>query len=330
MYVKDGLSPTVLSAVSGSFPPRTLVILTMFLLIQTCGGAEETSHEWPYMKVDTEPKAPLPSYLSEHPILLGFGVLAVFAILLTICSFCNKSTGVTENPSAESQQSPLDSPTEVLVHSSKKEKKKIVSKLMEQKKDVVKLMEDLQSQCLEVDREKVENKEKLQLVEKELENETVDNRQELLREKENLLESKWKLEEKKTNKEKVLLQTEKLLQIIDDVTGEEDHYIVSKLLEQKKDIVNLMKELQSQCLEVDRENMENKKKLQLVEKELENETVHNRQELLKEKENLLKSKWKLEEKKTNKEKVLLQTERLLQAIDDATGEEDKLQSRGGS
>ncbi|XP_051281129.1 uncharacterized protein LOC127377366 [Dicentrarchus labrax] len=212
--------------------------LTCLMALLTHNGAEETSPEWPYVKVDTALKAHQTSFLFHYAIVPC--VLAVCAISAFVCCTCGE-----DDPSAEAQQSPPGDLRQVLVHSSKKEKKKIVSKLLEQKKDIVKLMKELQSQCLEVVREKVENKEKLQLVEKELENETVDNRQELLKEKENLLKSKWKLEEKKTDKEKVLLQTERLLQTIDAATGEED-------------------KLQSQWVEVDREKVKHREKLQSV------------------------------------------------------------------
>lgn len=89
---------------------------------------------------------------------------------------------------------------------------------MEQKAETENLRDELLAQLEKVEREKEENRVKLQLAETELENVSVDKRQESLREKQNLLESKWKLDEMKTDKEKVLLQTQKLLQTMDILT----------------------------------------------------------------------------------------------------------------
>lgn len=79
---------------------------------------------------------------------------------------------------------------------------------------MAKLQDDLQSQLNEVDTEKKQNKEKLRSVEEKLENETAGHTQELLREKETLSASKWKLDEKTTLLQKVLLPIGELLETL--------------------------------------------------------------------------------------------------------------------
>ncbi|KAL7374998.1 hypothetical protein ABVT39_010502 [Epinephelus coioides] len=91
-----------------------------------------------------------------------------------------------------------------------------------------------------------------------------------------------------------------------------------KLQEAQTETAEVRKALQSQLEEVKRKREENKKKLDECEKELKNNkemTMDKMQKLLGEKENCLKQKWILTEMCSEKEKLLILMEKLLQAVD---------------
>lgn len=99
----------------------------------------------------------------------------------------------------------------------------------------------------------------------------------------------------------------------------ESEHIASPLRELLTETAQLRAEVQSQLEKIERDKEENKRNLQSLEEELKNDVV-NRSELLGEKEKLLSFKWHLEEMETEKEKVLLQIEKLRQIIESAIKE----------
>ncbi|XP_039677343.1 uncharacterized protein LOC120572203 isoform X2 [Perca fluviatilis] len=96
---------------------------------------------------------------------------------------------------------------------------------------------------------------------------------------------------------------------------EED--VVSTLMELKTELENQRGRLKELLEEVEGEREVNKQNLQAVEKEItEREATFDKpEELLREKEDLLRAQWKLDQTKRDNERQLLNTERLLEAIE---------------
>nr|XP_020444178.1 spindle assembly abnormal protein 6-like isoform X2 [Monopterus albus] len=106
-------------------------------------------------------------------------------------------------------------------------------KELENQRDQVKLelenlRDELKVKLEEVEREKEKNKEELSLVETELTEKQMayEKPEELLRQKEKLLQDQWKLDQTKKDNEKLLLDMERLLESIEiQVTRNTDVHI---------------------------------------------------------------------------------------------------------
>ncbi|XP_035850017.1 uncharacterized protein LOC116052093 [Sander lucioperca] len=122
---------------------------------------------------------------------------------------------------------------------------------------------------------------------------------------------KCKREKAESVKRNTQLQKESLK------TEEEREDVVNTLMELNTELENQRGRLKELLEEVEGEREVNKQNLQAVEKEItEREAAFDKpEELLREKEDLLQAQWKLDQTKKDNERQLLNTERLLEAIE---------------
>ncbi|XP_039677340.1 uncharacterized protein LOC120572202 isoform X3 [Perca fluviatilis] len=122
---------------------------------------------------------------------------------------------------------------------------------------------------------------------------------------------RWKREKAELVKRNTQLQKESLK------TEEDGEDVVSTLMELKTELENQRGRLKELLEEVEGEREVNKQNLQAVEKEItEREATFDKpEELLREKADLLRAQWKLDQTKRDNERQLLNTERLLEAIE---------------
>lgn len=168
-------------AVSGSMPLTTVFIL---LLIHTC-GADLLAASISTVSLHTSPSA---------ADLVSF-ILAVYAIY-------KWKRGKSDLESVKKEEDLED----------------VVTTLMEVKAELEDQRGRLKELLQEVEGEREVNKQKLRAVEEELTQREVafEKPEELLKEKEHLLQAQWKLDETKKDKERQLLNTERLLEPIDN------------------------------------------------------------------------------------------------------------------
>lgn len=95
--------------------------------------------------------------------------------------------------------------------------KDIVASLLEQKKDLDDDKDHMKLLLEEMEKEKEENKQRLQSVEKSISDckSELERLQELFKEKEDILQAYWKLEQEKNYNETQLLHTNRLLEVIE-------------------------------------------------------------------------------------------------------------------
>ncbi|KAM7376916.1 hypothetical protein PAMA_013614 [Pampus argenteus] len=161
--------------------------------------------------------------------------------------------------------------------------------------------EQLEMQLEMIEREKEENKILLESLEEKW-NKTVD-KQQLMREKDNLSDTRWKLDEKMKDTQKVLIETEKLLQILNAAAqrmSAQRRDDLPAMMEQKKELENQKEQLKMRLEMIEREKEENKTLLKSLE-EKRNKT-DDKQQLIKEKENLNETRRKIDEKRKDTQK----------------------------
>ncbi|KAM8747521.1 uncharacterized protein AB9X84_015511 isoform 2-T2 [Acanthopagrus schlegelii] len=311
-----------------AFTALNLDTVFFLLLIHTCGA------DW-VQSIST---------LSQH--MWSIGVLAelAFSVILTVYGAYKWKQGKKQD-SDEIKAKPqyLEKMDEELNNELYKLNMFLcLRRLLENHRELFKL------QLEDVEREREDNKEKIQSVEKlitESEREkATETTEELLREKKKLLSAQWKLERKKEDLEKLQLNTEKVLQ------SEEADGLLTRMIERKQNLekgahsLATKEELDNEVYKIimflcqrrllenhrhthntqthncswkDGEREDNKEKIQSVEKLItrseREKATEATEELLREKQKLLSAQWKLERKKEDLEKLQLNTEKVLQS-----------------
>nr|XP_033465471.1 golgin subfamily A member 6-like protein 4 isoform X2 [Epinephelus lanceolatus] len=168
-------------------------------------------------------------------------------------------------------------------------------------------------------------KQQLQRTEEELRD--VKKQNEELEEKVSELNAlKQQLQRTEAEKADVMKQNEELKKKVSELQQKLSNYdemiqkkdnVLDSLKEIRRELENHRGQLLSQLEELERQKKENKEKLQSVDRKItesERERTDEKQRLLKEKQDLLGVKWKLDEHKTEREKLVLHVEQLLQKI----------------
>ncbi|XP_014857432.1 PREDICTED: cytadherence high molecular weight protein 2-like, partial [Poecilia mexicana] len=216
---------------------------------------------------------------------------------------------------------------------------KVKTELETQKDQLVQKLQDVETK-------RKENKEEVQMVVKKItEKENSDDTDLLLKEKENLLHSQWKLDEEKKFYERQILNIEKVMEPMEmqmmrkmekdeDVEKEAEDDQISKLQSDLKqlqednkplhDTLNKVKtELETQkdqlvqkLQDVETKRKENKEEVQMVEKKItEIKNSDDTDLVLGEQENLLQSQWKLDEEKKLYERQILNIEKVMEPME---------------